>query len=109
MPETKEFQQERAELDALLQSGVFSRAPHLVSFLTYVCQRYFEGRSDQIKEYTIGVEALGRTAGFDPKKDSIVRVEAHRLRKRLISYYSNGGASHDVRIVIPSGQYVPEF
>src|SRR5262245_43838035 len=88
---------------------MFDRAPHLLNFLNYVCERSFEGHSDQIKEYTIGVEALRRPPDFDPKKDSIVRVEAHRLRKRLDEYYSAEGATHRVRIVIPQGQYVPRF
>ncbi|MGH9582997.1 MAG: malectin domain-containing carbohydrate-binding protein [Bryobacteraceae bacterium] len=109
MPETAQFQQEREELKAVLGSGLLNRSPHLVQFLTYVCERYFEGRASQIKEYTIGVEAFGRSAGFDPKKDSIVRVEAHRLRKRLEEYYASGGAGHRIRIVIPSGQYIPQF
>lgn len=109
MLETAQFQGERAELDAVLCSGIFSRAPHLVRFLTYICEQYFEGRSDQIKEYTIGVEALGRGPDFDPKKDSIVRVEAHRLRRRLSEYYGAAGSGHAIRITIPNGQYVPQF
>jgi hypothetical protein len=104
-----QFESERAELEAVLQSGLFNRAPHLVRFLTYICERYFEGCTEQIKEYTIGVEALGRAPGFDPKKDSIVRVEAHRLRKRLNEYYAGAGAGHRLRIVIPNGQYIPQF
>lgn len=38
------------------------------------------GLGRKSKEYTIGVDALGRGADFDPKKDSIVRVQFHRLR-----------------------------
>ena len=79
---TAEFREEREELQALISSGIFHRAPHLLSFLTYVCERSFQGQGDQIKEYTIGVEAFRRLPDFDPKKDSIVRVEAHRLRRR---------------------------
>jgi hypothetical protein len=104
-----EFRAERAELQTLLQSNILSRAPHLLSFLNYVCGRYFKGEADQIKEYTIGVEALRRLPDFDPKRDSIVRVEAHRLRKRLEEYYATAGAGHRVHIVIPNGQYVPRF
>ncbi len=109
MLEAVQLQDERAELNKVLCSGIFSRAPHLVRFLRYICEQYFEGRADQIKEYTIGVEALGRGPGFDPKKDSIVRVEAHRLRRRLSEYYGSGGAGHAIRITIPNGQYVPQF
>jgi hypothetical protein len=107
--EIAEHRDERAELEGVMASGILSRAPHLISFLTYVCERYFEGESDQIKEYTIGVEALKRPPSFDPKKDSIVRVEAHRLRRRLNQYYAAEGAKHPIQIVIPNGQYVPQF
>jgi Di-glucose binding within endoplasmic reticulum. len=101
--------QERAEVEAILRSGVFQRAPLLDNMFRYICERHFEGRAYLLKEYTIAVEALGRPAAFDPKKDSIVRVEAHRLRKRLHEYYQGPGAGHCVRITIPNGQYAPNF
>lgn len=109
MDSTTEFGQERHEYQTVLASGIFNRAPNLAQVLTYVCERYFEGTAEQIKEYNIAVEALGRPAGFDQKRDSIVRVEAHRLRKRLREYYETHGAGHSVRIDIPSGQYAPVF
>jgi hypothetical protein len=104
-----DFGQERLELEALLASGIFHRAPNLALVLTYVCARYFEGAAEQIKEYNIAVDALGRPADFDQKRDSIVRVEAHRLRKRLREYYEAEGADHTLRIDIPPGQYAPRF
>jgi hypothetical protein len=104
-----DFVQEKNELQSVLDSGIFNRAPNLAHVLTYVCGQYFEGAAGQIKEYNIAVEALGRPAGFDQKRDSIVRVEAHRLRKRLREYYEADGAGHTVRIDIPSGQYAPHF
>jgi hypothetical protein len=100
---------ERAELEAVLHSGIFSRAPNLANFLQYVCERYLEGRADEIKEYCIAVEALGRPPDFDQKKDSIVRVEAYKLRKRLSEYYRGPGANHAIQILIPNGQYAPRF
>jgi hypothetical protein len=109
MSSTVGTHEEKAELEAVFASGIFNRAPGLAQMLTYVCTKYFEGKSDQVKEYSIAVEALGRPADFDQKKDSIVRVEAHRLRKRLSEFYEGEGASHKIRIVLPSGQYVPHF
>ncbi len=100
---------QRAELEQVLQSGLFAKAPRLERFLRYVCERHFDDDSDQLKEYSIALEALGRSADFDPKKDSIVRVEAHRLRKRLAEYYAGPGAGHLVHIEIPNGQYRPQF
>ena len=109
MPTATNHEQERLELAALLGSGIFSRAPSLAQLLSYVCDKYFEGEAGQIKEYNIAIEALRRPADFDQKKDSIVRVEAHRLRKRLKAYYETEGSSHAIRIEIPSGQYAPRF
>ncbi|MDX2153981.1 MAG: malectin domain-containing carbohydrate-binding protein [Bryobacteraceae bacterium] len=100
---------ERAALEELLRSGLFDRAPGLGRLLVYICNKYFNGEADQIKEYNIAVEALGRSAEFDQKKDSIVRVEAHRLRKRLQQYYAKDGAGAPVQICIPEGRYVPKF
>jgi hypothetical protein len=100
---------ERAELDALLSSEMFGRTNHHARFLTYVCNMYFAGAADAIKEYSIAVEALGRPKDFDPQTDTIVRVTAHALRKRLEDYYRTTGADHPVQICLPSGHYVPKF
>src|SRR5579863_2252990 len=102
-------EQAKIELDAILSSGLFAHAPSLAQFLSYICSKCFDGETSQIKEYSIAVEALGRTSDFDQKRDSIVRVEAHRLRKRLRQYYDAEGATHPIQIVIPAGQYVPQF
>jgi hypothetical protein len=109
MDTTTPSQAERAEMESVLQSGIFGKAPRLGNFFRYICERYLEGNGDQVKEYSIALEALGRSAEFDPKKDSIVRVEAHRLRKRLEEYYAGAGADHPIQIRIPSGGYCPQF
>ncbi len=100
---------EKRELDAILKSRLFSRSHSLVGLLDYICQKYFEGRVDQIKEYTIAVEHFGRAEEFHSKDDPIVRVDANRLRRRLRRYYRTEGKDHPVYISIPSGQYAPVF
>jgi hypothetical protein len=103
------FEAERAELDAVLNSGMFGRANNLVRLLTFVCEKHFEGATGEIKEYNIAVQALGRPQDFDPQVDTIVRVTAHALRKRLDDYYRTAGVDHTVRICLPPGGYVPKF
>jgi Malectin domain len=100
---------ERAELDAVLASRILGRANYLVRFLNFVCDKYFEGETDDIKEYSIAVQALGRSPDFDPQADTIVRVTAHALRKRLEEYYRTEGAEHAIQICLPAGHYVPNF
>ena len=109
MPTIAVVDQEKAELDSVLSSGILERAPTLAHLLVYVCSKYFDGAGEQVKEYNIAVEALGRPPDFDQKRDSIVRVEAHKLRKRLREYYQTEGADHPIRIEIPPGQYAPKF
>jgi hypothetical protein len=100
---------ERAALQAVLQSPLFVRSPTLAHLLSYLCEKSFAGEGDQIKEYSIAVDVFGRPDSFDQDVDSIVRVEANRLRKRLAEYYKGEGAGDAMRITIPIGQYVPVF
>ena len=88
---------------------MFGRTNNLVRLLTYVCEKHFEGATAEIKEYNIAVQALGRPPDFDPQVDTIVRVTAHALRKRLDEYYRSEGADHAVKIALPPGGYVPKF
>jgi hypothetical protein len=103
------LEEERAELEAVLASESFSRAPALSRLLTYVCGQYLAGRGEFLKEYTVGIEALGRGPNFDPDHDSVVRVMATRLRKRLAAYYAEEGAGHKLRIQLPESGYSPKF
>lgn len=103
------LEKERAELQAVLQSPLFVRSPTLAHLLTYLCEKTFAGEGDQIKEYSIAVDVFGRPDSFDQDVDSIVRVEVNRLRKHLAEYYKREGASHQMRITVPVGQYVPLF
>jgi hypothetical protein len=100
---------ERAELEAVLQSPLFVRSPTLARLLSHLCERMFAGESDQIKEYSIAVDVFSRPESFDQELNSLVRVQANRLRKRLAEFYSTEGASHRLHITIPVGQYVPVF
>src|SRR5688572_25532184 len=91
---------------AIPDSSSAGRSGHLLRFLV---ERTLAGEGDQLKEFTLGVEALGRGDSFDPRTDAIVRVEVSRLRRRLDHYYANEGAADAVRITIPKGSYAPLF
>jgi hypothetical protein len=99
----------QAALERIAASARMRAAPQLTAFLRYVVKQTLTGHSAEIKSYTIAVEALGRHPSFDPQADSIVRVEAGRLRHALAHYYAGDG--HDDPVVIDSlrGSYVPLF
>jgi hypothetical protein len=100
---------EREELDWLLNSGGLGRASNLARMLVYICEKHFADQGDQINEHGIATEALGRRSDFDPQSDTIVRVVAHALRKRLQEVYQTAGKDRPMQILIPIGRYVPSF
>ncbi len=101
--------EERRELETVLHSGIFKKAPNLQHFLEYVAEKHFAGTDEEIKEYSIAVQALHRAESFDPQADTIVRVTAHTLRKKLEQYYAAEGADHPLRIQLPIGKYILQF
>ncbi len=109
MSARRDFDLERAELEAVLASESLAKSPNLVKFLRYIGLKSLEGEGHTLKQYNIGVEALGRSPDFDPKQDPIVRVEAQRLREKLKRYYETEGVEHTVVITLEVGHYSPQF
>jgi TolB-like protein len=99
----------QAALERVLASSAFTGSDQLKRFLRLVVERTLQGQPDQLKEYTLGVEVFERGAGYDPKLDPIVRVQARRLRLKLEEYYGTEGAADPVLITLPKGGYVPVF
>jgi adenylate cyclase len=99
----------KAQLERILQSAEFRATDNQRQFLSFVVDETLEGRSSEIKGYTIAVGVYGRTEKFDPQADPIVRLEAGRLRLALENYYQETGRNDPVRIEIPKGGYVPTF
>ena len=99
----------RQELARVLSSKPFATAARSSRFLSYAIEKTLAGERDGIKELVLGIEVFDRAADFDPKADTIVRVEAGKLRKRLQDYYDSDGIGDPLRIEIPKGSYVPRF
>ena len=93
----------------VVSSRTFANAPILRRFLAHVVDLSVQGRTDELKEYALGVEVFARGAGFDPRVDTIVRVQARRLRAKLDDFYEREGRGEPVRILLPKGGYVAEF
>jgi hypothetical protein len=102
-------EQTRQQLQRILDSETLRNSLTLRQLLQFLGTRAIEGNSEGLKEYTIGLEAFGRKPDFDPKTDTIVRVQTHRLRQKLKEYYDDEGARDPVLIDIPRGHYSPTF
>jgi len=99
-----------AHLARVLSSNAFSGAERSIALLRFLVERTIDGDgAERLKEYTVGTDALGRAASFDPRTDPIVRAEASRLRGRLERYYADEGRADDLIIELPKGTYVPRF
>jgi hypothetical protein len=103
-PEEKQHQ-----LEKILSNHVFHGAETLKSFLRFVVKKSLEGQESELKEYTIATEVFGRSENYDPRIDSLVRVQAARLRSKLEEYYASDGDGDKVLIHLPKGHYVPAF
>jgi hypothetical protein len=99
---------ERGEVEVLLTA--LARTPRLASLMGYLTKKYLEGKVAEITEYNIAIRVFRRSeASFDASRDSIARVEAHRLRKKLREYYATDGKDHSIYISLPAGSYIPVF
>ena len=99
----------RRQLDRILASDLFANADRLSRFLRFVVERTLAGEGDQLKEYAVGVGVFDRGEQYDPRVDSIVRVEASRLRTKIDEYYRSTNGADSVVIRLPKGTYTPEF
>ena len=100
---------EKAELQKILSSPQFRRATKLNRFLELVCQYKFQDRGQEINEYLIATEVFSKGPQFDPNEDSLVRVQAREVRRRLGEYYQNNGHTSKVILSLPLGSYCPVF
>src|SRR5215213_11475795 len=91
------------QLEHVLQSPAFRTADRSAKILRFLVEQTVAGQADRLKEYVIGAEALGRGASFDPRIDSIARVEVSRLRTRLEQYYATAGRQDEIVFALPRG------
>ena len=99
----------RAQLDRILASPGFVNADRLSRFLRFVVERTLAGEGDQLKEYLLGTEVFDRPSDYDPRLDSIVRVEARRLRAKLAEFYEGPGRLDPILIRVDKGSYTAAF
>ena len=94
----------RLQLERILQSESFRGSESMRHLLTFLADKFLSGDADQLKEYSIGIDALGKPSSYDPRSDSTVRVQIGRLRQKLAEYYSVEGATDTFLLEIPKGQ-----
>ncbi|HJZ97623.1 MAG TPA: hypothetical protein VKE70_14035 [Candidatus Solibacter sp.] len=99
----------REQIDRLLQSKTFQTSEVHRRLLQYLADRTLAGDADRLKEYTVGLEAFGKPPSYDPKHDSIVRLQMGRLRQKLAVYYQAEANGDSVLVTIPKGAFKLAF
>jgi hypothetical protein len=101
-------QEIRSHLELILASEAFRNSRRCQEFVSHIVEHALTGDFDAIKERMLGIAIFGRKASYDTNDDSIVRVTASDVRRRLLRYYETSPPS-PLQIKLPSGSYVPEF
>src|ERR1043165_6000542 len=95
----------QAQIDRLVNSKTFETSEVHRRLLQYLTDKAIKGEADRLKEYTIALEVFGKPASYDPKHDSIVRLQVGRLRQKLLAYYQSESHGDTVLVTLPKGAY----
>jgi hypothetical protein len=99
----------REQVDRLLHSKTFEASDVHRRLLQYLADKAISGEADRLKEYTVGIEAFRKPETYDPKHDSIVRLQVGRLRQKLAVYYQNEANGDTVLVTLPKGAFKLQF
>jgi len=97
------------QLERLLENPYFHKSKRFPVFLRFVVKEALAGRAEGLKERTLGIEVFGKDPNYDTTEDPIVRVTAGEIRKRIAQYYQEPGHEQEIKLLMPSGSYVPQF
>lgn len=89
-----------AHVQRLLRSSHFARADTQRRLLEYLWLH----RGENLNEYALATEALGRNKSFDSSTDASVRVHISRLRRKLKDYYQQEAGEPEI-LIIPTGTH----
>jgi hypothetical protein len=97
------------QIEKLVNSHTLHGSESLCKLLKYLADHAAKHPGVALKEYQIATEVFGRPAGFDPHLDSLVRVQAGRLRAKLAEYYASEGSEDPIVVELPKGTYTIAF
>jgi hypothetical protein len=95
----------QAQIERILHSDTFRNSDVLRRLLRFLADKSISGEADQLKEYIIGIDALGKPSSYDPRQDSVVRIQVGRLRQKLADYYRIEGKDDPLIVDLPKGRF----
>jgi hypothetical protein len=98
-----------AQVERILQSKSLRLSEVQRRLLLYLVEKSLAGEAEDLKEYTIGVDAFGKPPSYDPRQESVVRMHVARLRQKLADYYHAEGAADPILLDLPKGGFKVVF
>jgi hypothetical protein len=95
----------RGQIDRILCSEEFRSSEVLRRLLAYLAEKAISGEADQLKEYTIAIEGLGKPSSYDPQHHASVRILVGRFRQKISQYYQAEGKDDPVIVDLPKGRF----
>jgi hypothetical protein len=93
------------QVERILQSEALQNSEILKRLLKFLAEKTALGQGDQLKEYTIAVDAMDKPSTYDPRHDSAVRIQVGRLRQKLAEYYRTEGKDDLLVVDLPKGHF----
>ena len=95
----------QSQINRILHSDEFRSCEVLRRLLAYLGEKAASGEADQLKEYVIAIEGLGKPSSYDPQQNSAVRIQVGRLRHKLAEYYRGEGKDDEIVVDLPKGRF----
>jgi len=95
----------REQIDRIVHSEQFRSSEVLRRLLSFLTEKALSGEADNLKEYIVAIDGLGKADSYDPQHNSAVRIQMGRLRQRLAEYYRAEGKDDLIIVDLPKGRF----
>ena len=95
----------QSQVDRILRSDEFRSSEVLRRLLKFLAEKSALGEADQLKEYAVAIDGLGKPHSYDPRHNSAVRIQVGRLRQKLAEYYRTEGKHDEFVVDLPKGRF----
>src|SRR5262249_49759220 len=82
-------------------------SPRLRELFMYLAECAIRDPQSPLTEHQVGIAVFKRPEGYDTSSDTVVRVQASELRKRLKYYFLSEGLHEPLVMELPRGSYLP--
>jgi hypothetical protein len=104
-----ELDASQVQVQRIVASKAFKTSEVHRNLLNYLADKSLSGESQNLKEYTVGLDVFGKPPTYDPRQESVVRMHVGRLRQKLTEYYRTEGQDDPVIVDLPKGGFSLTF